>query len=446
MAARRFLALVTLSLALAAAPPCLWAGPYEDGLAAYQAGDYPAALRSFRLAAEQGNADAQFNLGFKYASGQGVPQDDKEALRWYRLAAEQGLAAAQAKLGVMYDNGQGVPQDYKEAVRWFRLAAEQGHTLAQSMLGFIYDMGRGVPQDSVQAHLWFNLAAAQGDQKAAKWRDDLAGRMTPAQIAEAQRLAREWRPKQAAPAKGAATQAPALPGFVPDEPKATDWSAFPVVPVLPGIVPDEPKATGSGFVVSAAGDVLTNRHVVEACARLTARVGGARHAIKLVRADARNDLALLRMEGAAPSQARFREGRGIRAGDSVVVLGYPLSGLLASEANVTTGTVSALSGPGDDSRLLQISAPVQPGNSGGPILDGTGNVVGIVVSKLDALRVAAATGDIPQNVNFGIHAAVARTFLDAAGVDYRTAPPTRALDPATIAAEAKAYTVRVECW
>jgi hypothetical protein len=317
-----------------------------------------------------------------------------------------------------------VPQDDREAVRWYRLAAERGYALAQYNLGRMYYFGKGVPQDYVEGHLWWNLAAAQGDEDAAKNRDIVARLMTPAQLAEAQRLAREWRPRK----------------------QGSEGSAIVKTPTVPLERPTEPKSTGSGFVVSAAGHLLTNQHVVDSCARLTVQATGGRRPATVVRADTRNDLALLKMQDKAAAQAHFREGRGIRSGDSVVVLGYPLSGLLASEANVTTGTVSALSGPGDDSRLMQITAPVQPGNSGGPILDSAGNIVGIVVSKLDALKVAAAIGDIPQNVNFGIHASVARTFLDANGVDYQTAPAERTLDPATIAAQAKAYTVLVECW
>src|SRR5439155_21695916 len=99
-------------------------------------------------------------------------------------------------------------------------------------------------------------------------------------------------------------------------------------------------------------------------------------------------------------------GRAVRQGDGIVAVGFPLRGLLASGPNVTTGTISALAGLGDDSRYLQITAPVQPGSSGGPLLDQSGNVVGVVVGKLDALRVAQAIGDIPQNVNFAINAAV----------------------------------------
>ena len=194
--------------------------------------DYAEALKWYRLAADQGDASAQYNLGVMYAEGRGVPQDYAEALKWYRLAADQGYADAQFNLGVMYANGQacrrttprprsgiaspltkatptrrtvsavmygnghGVPQNYAEAVKWFRLAADQGDADTQYSLGLMYTKGEGVPQDYVRAHMWFNLSAAQGNQVAAGERDHFAKRMTPAQIAEAQKLAREWQPKR----------------------------------------------------------------------------------------------------------------------------------------------------------------------------------------------------------------------------------------------------------
>ena len=99
---------------------------------------------------------------------EGVTQDDAEAVRWYRLAAEQGDAWAQTNLGVMYENGRGVTQDDAEAVRWYRLAAEQGHADAQYNLGWMYDTGRGVPQDDAEAVRWFRLAAEQGNAWAQK--------------------------------------------------------------------------------------------------------------------------------------------------------------------------------------------------------------------------------------------------------------------------------------
>ena len=156
------------------------------------------AVRWYRLAAEQGHATAQTNLGFRYDNGRGVPEDDAEAVRWYRLAAEQGNANAQFILGVMYDSspsGSGTVRAYRRTtrtVRWYRLAAEQGYAEAQFNLGVMYADGRGMPQDYVSAHMWFNLAAATGDEDARKGRDIVAARMTREQIAEAQARAREW--------------------------------------------------------------------------------------------------------------------------------------------------------------------------------------------------------------------------------------------------------------
>ena len=161
--------------------------------------DYQEAIRWFRLAAEQGDAVAQFNLGVMYYGGEGVPQDYEEALRWFRLAAEQGDAVAQFKLGVMYREGQGVPQDYEEALRWYKLAAEQGYAVAQGNLGSSYSKGEGVTQDYVLAHMWYNLATSQlsGEDRetAVRNRDIIAEKMTSEQLAEARRLAREWKPK-----------------------------------------------------------------------------------------------------------------------------------------------------------------------------------------------------------------------------------------------------------
>lgn len=165
------------------------------GVEAYDRGDYGAAVEEWRPLAEQGVASAQFNLGHLYFEGSGVLQDYREAQKWYRLAAEQGHAGAQNSLGVIYAKGLGVPQDYGEAVKWFRLAAEQASAEAQISLGHMYEHGLGLPQDFVQAHMWFNLAAAQGAEQAVHRRDIVALRMSPAQVAEAQKLAREWMAK-----------------------------------------------------------------------------------------------------------------------------------------------------------------------------------------------------------------------------------------------------------
>jgi TPR repeat protein len=188
---RMLLMSLVLALGLASMATAT-AGPLEDARAAYQAGDYAEALRGYRLAAEEGDPWAQYMLGFMYQNRKGVPQDYAEAARWYRLAGEGGNLPAQVSLGFIYEAGEGVVQDYAEALRWYRLAAERGDSWAQYMLGLMYGNGKGVVQDYVLGHMWLNLAAAQGHFFAVENRDITAKNMTPAQIAEAQKLAREW--------------------------------------------------------------------------------------------------------------------------------------------------------------------------------------------------------------------------------------------------------------
>lgn len=202
-------------------------------------------------------------------------------------------------------------------------------------------------------------------------------------------------------------------------------------------------ASGTGFFINRRGAILTNAHVVEGCKSIMVRnVGPA-----VVRvADAATDLAVLRVSGAsAHPYARFDSAKVARLGEEVVVFGYPLSGALASSGNLTTGNISALAGLGNDAGRYQFSAPVQSGNSGGPLLDRSGNVLGVVVSKLDALGAAAATGRLPQNVNFAVKGVFAKTFLDVNNVAYEEAAAGTAQPIADVAAEAQRFTVFIQC-
>ena len=153
------------------------------------------AIAKLRTSAEGGDASAQNKLGLLYYEGTGVPQDYRQAKQSFEEAAKQGHTGAQTNLGTLYLNGEGAPQSDRMALFWFNQAAEQGDALACARLGLMYARGRGVLQDSIQAHMWYNLSAAHGETRSAEARDALAQRMTPAQIAEAQRLARKWKPK-----------------------------------------------------------------------------------------------------------------------------------------------------------------------------------------------------------------------------------------------------------
>ena len=196
-------------------------------------------------------------------------------------------------------------------------------------------------------------------------------------------------------------------------------AAKPGAPV-PGAASGRTLSTGTGFVV-AQGRALTNYHVVEDCRGVRLRTaGGQEMTARVLAADRQRDLALLEVPAnAGPPLAFRREGAAVRRGEGVVTYGFPLSGILSSGPTLTTGEISALAGLADNQQQFQISAPVQPGNSGGPLLDMGGNVVGVIVSKLNAQRVAQRTGDIPQNVNFAVKGAEALDFLRRNGVTPR---------------------------
>ena len=217
-------------------------------------------------------------------------------------------------------------------------------------------------------------------------------------------------------------------------------------------VPSEAKSaklvdqTGTGFVVSANGHVVTNHHVVEACVgdiqgNLT---GQAPVKLRVVSSDETNDLALLQAPSPFNEVATIKE-KAVHSGASIVAIGFPFHGLLTSDFTVTTGIVSSLSGVMNDTRFLQISAAVQPGNSGGPLLASTGEVVGVVAAKLNALKIAKATGNIPENINFAIKTGALRDFLDNSVVPYQTAEMKTELKTTDIARNARGFTLLISC-
>jgi len=218
----------------------------------------------------------------------------------------------------------------------------------------------------------------------------------------------------------------------------------------PGAAPAKPERignqTGTGFLVSTSGHLVTNQHVVDGCVGdiQGSLTGEAPAKLRLVSSDETNDLALLQAPGTFKDIAVIKD-KAIHSGDSVVAIGYPFHGLLTSDFTVTTGIVSSLSGILNDTRFLQISAAVQPGNSGGPLLASSGEVVGVVAAKLNALKFVKATGNIPENINFAIKTGALRDFLDNSVVSYQTSDSKTELKTADIARNARAFTLLISC-
>lgn len=215
----------------------------------------------------------------------------------------------------------------------------------------------------------------------------------------------------------------------------------------PDSLEPELVASGTGFVVSRQGHVLTNNHVIEGCSMLTFQIrGDVQVPATPLAVNAATDLALLKTT-LAIEPAVFRGVRNLRLGDEVVVYGFPLLGDLSSQGNLTNGIVSALSGLGDNLSQLQITAPIQPGNSGGPVMSRSGHIVGVVVATANDQYFREQRGTAVQNLNFAIHDALARSFLDTNNVEYEAAEQASAtLDIADIAEQARHFTGQILCY
>jgi uncharacterized protein len=650
---------------------------YELGLGVGKS--YTEAFRWYRQAAEQGLAVAQSNLGFMYSNGNGVPENDTEAARWYRLAAEQGYAQAQVNLGVLYRKGNGVPADDTEAARWYRLAAEQGNADAQLNLGFMYANGQGVPEDLVSAYMWLSLASAQGSEAASTIKDSLAEQMmSRTEVAVAQdRLAKCLATKyQDCGTQPTSTATPARTdkiiredafgsfnredyesaardfkilaekgdpegqlwigymyfnglGVNKDNTLASYWwrksaqsnnirakfflgslilnSTFPLLdedkknfsfgnrqeakefifeaarsgdmmaqefvglsyqrkigiseeiidykkasywfhqaakngssrskyelggmflfgdgvqknifaayawtylaslegyddakldlksmakkmtsnqineavrtaheckiskfqtcpgsdaisPLLngEGISNAPPKLSqveheneggvvligaGSSFIISKNGHLLTNQHVVNGCQIVTIHLPSGLKKALVVATDDTNDLALLKTDLEDDNFIPI-SGTNVSLLEDVIVAGYPLSDSLSTTVKVTKGVVSSLAGLGNDYSQIQIDAAIQPGNSGGPILNDQGNVVAVTVAALNKEFFLKEQGTIPENTNFGIKSSTARAFVDANGVKLPQ-PYSRAMSRRDMADLITKTTHLVGCW
>jgi hypothetical protein len=446
---------------------CNLGGSYLRGQGVPQ--DYAEAVKWFRKAAEQGDARGQLSLGLSFGAGQGVPQDYAEAVKWFRKAAEQGLAMAQGALGYYYARGISVPQDYAEAVKWYRKAAEQGDATAQNNLGIAFANGQGAPQNYVEAYKWCNLvlaqakpadllmcdgfidapprvpfvnfngtsiecgrsalvttpigpvkvtfvrmekasaqilidgeaktktlvqvqnsAAAKPFQAAFTLRKSLERQMTRNQIAEGQHRASVFGTKEEAGEAGSDDISP------------------------PPEIGERTMATGTGFFVTDDGYLVTCAHVVQGATYFHVRTPGGSIAAQLVRKDAALDIALLKVTGTFPAMPLARNPQA-KLGDSVFTIGFPDPGSQGLNPKYTRGEISSLAGIHDDPREFQISVPVQPGNSGGALVDERGNVVGVVAEKLSVKLNGPdnlESAELPENVNYAIKGGLVYNFLN----------------------------------
>jgi TPR repeat protein len=348
--------------------------------------DSAEAVKWLRKAAEQGDSTGQLNLGFAYSRGEGVPKDLAAAVKWFRKAAEQNDTRAQYDLGCCYRDGEGVAKDQVEAVKWFRKAAEQNLPNAQYDLGLCYAQGAGVAKDEVEGYKWFLLAAGQGNERAKHNMAVAESRLTREQTAEGQKLARNFKPREVPSAGG-------------------DSSST-------GIAQSRPQSSGSGFFITEDGYLITNEHVAGNGAQVRLVTAAGLISAKVVKVDAANDLALLKAEGKFAALP-VAMSRSVKLGGTVATVGFPNVGLQGFAPKFARGEIGSLSGPQDDARYFQISVPVQPGNSGGALVDERGNVVGVVSAKLSARAAVLTSGALPENVNYAVKSSFLLGFLES---------------------------------
>jgi S1-C subfamily serine protease len=377
----------------------------------------PDEMAQLQAQAQAGERSAQRELGLRYYGGDGVPRDAGLAAHWWRLAAVAGDDQAQSALATMLFKGEGMAQDQPQALRWWQKAAASGNADAQATLGWLYFNGVGVRRDRVLGYAWSNLAAASGVERARMNRDAFERSMPRKDLLQAQALSTAW--------------------------KAQIGARLP-----PGVEKGRLQKVGEGtiFLVSEQGDAVTAHHVVADCAQLRLRNRGGLATIQAF--DEQHDLALLRVPGHIEETAVLSGDPGaVRQGDAVIVFGYPLNAWLSNNGNLTPGTVSALTGLGDDPNQWQITAPIQPGSSGSPVLDQRGVVVGLVSMRLSDQRMREATGTTAQNLNFAVAGTRLNAFLRQQRVPFRRGGFFRfPRENADIADEARAFTGVIECW
>ena len=366
----------------------------------YSSGDgvlqnYDEAIKWYTKAAVQGVPEAQFSLGVMYSEGQGVIEDNKTAAKWYSKAALHGIPKAQFNLGIMYCTGEGVPQDYKIAANWFTKVAAQGNAKAQFFLGIMYSEGAGVVKDYTESCKWLLLAEANGETEAKACMKTIGRKMTPTQITTAQSKANKLKEIKGFIAKNT------HPAIIETNPESNDNVTKTAI------------SSATGYIITSDGFIATAAHAVEETSKIEILHGKKRYTAKIIRKDISTDVAILKIEDSNLPFLPIVSSSDVKLGDAVFTVGYPRITLQGSDPKFTEGSISSLSGLDNDPKCFQISVPVQPGNSGGPLVNENGEVVGLVIAKLNDIATLLRTGSIPQNVNYALKSSYILSFVES---------------------------------
>lgn len=348
--------------------------------------DLKAAAIWYLRSAESGHADAQYQIASCYLRGLGVTKDEDGAVKWLDAAARQGHARAQMVLAICYRNPDGKIKDNQKAAEWMLLAAKQGLAEAQLQMGLYCFKGDGVTKNFVDAYKWALLAHAQSVKGADTLIRALEKAMTSQQTAEGQAEAREFK---------------ATTTSDQNNPSAATQS------------PNVLKGAGSGFFISEDGYIVTSGHVIQDATKVVVIIEGRETDASVISVDKSNDLALLKVAGDRFHPLSIAVSRSVHLGDTVFTVGFPNVLLQGSSPKLAKGEIASLNGIKDDPRHFQVSVPVQPGNSGGALVDSFGNVVGIISHKINQLAALASSGSTAEAVNYAVKSSFLLGFLES---------------------------------
>jgi len=311
-------------------------------------------------------------------------------------ASEQGHEPAMRKVAGAYKQGQGTLKNIGKSTYWLLRSAESGYSDSMTKAAMAYIEGFGVPENPMEGLAWLYVAEFKHSEVAAGMIKSAEAKLNNALILMAQDRAKVIIDFITA---GRSTIGSSMVGMNPSG------------QVAPSKPKHESKGSGSGAIVSSSGHVVTAAHVIKGCAYLEVVTPTGTHPATVLSVDDANDVALLKVDQVFEAHISVGRSSGVRLGQSVATIGFPNIGIQGHSPKVTQGMISGENGVQNDIRMWQISVPIQPGNSGGPLLDEQGRLVGVVVASL-SLRAIQITGSVPQNVNYAIKGAYLEPLLN----------------------------------
>jgi len=371
---------------------------------------------------------AWFVLGSYYEEGFGVTADIEQAAVWYQKSAGGGNPSGQFSYAVLLQKGNGVSKDESLAVKYYRASAVQRNADSQYCMGVAHLKGLGVSVSMPEGLAWLTIAANNGQAEAKAFISGIPA--LPAQLRDA-----------------VSNRISSLSDEIASSPQTRDgpepWSSPKRNPgaALPG---KTVKWSGSGFLITSQGHIITNHHVAPPGTKIQVITLFGALSATILKTDEANDLTLLKVDGTFVPIALSTSSK-VRLGATVATIGFPNTEMQGFSPKLTKGEISSLAGLRDDPKYFQISAAVQPGNSGGPLFDSFGNVVGVVTAKINQRAAIAKTGTIAENVNFAVKSIHLLAFLESTPEVFSQLPQptTRTLSFEDVVAEAEKSAVLI---